>query len=1494
MKSIKMTVIRESGVDTAVDLNVTVDEGVTVGDLAAAIAGRDPTGRPPLSASLPEFTLAIESAGADGRDGIRPLPTGAPVDRSGIHSGTVVRSVPASTCYPDHGADREIAVVEIRQGPDAGLRFPLRPGSTSVVGRDPSCHIVLSDPLVSKFHARINVTDVVEIVDTNSSNGVQVGGGPVSRARLRSEDTALLGDTVIAVTTHGLLAPGTEAQGARAQVAVNRSPRLDPVHAGTERAAPEPPTRPQGRRFPLITALAPLLMGGVLYLVSHSLFVLVFVALAPLLTIGTFVEETTAGRRSYRTALAEFRQALAVFNAELHAAAGVERAARQAEHPGSGEILAAAQRLTPLVWTRRPEHGSFLDLRLGLGSAPSRDTVEVPRQRGVAPAVMAELNDLIRPYATIARVPVVCRLTETGALGVAGHGGAALPAAWSLIAQLVTLHSPAEVVLAAVMSAASARRWDWLRWLPHASPQPQSPLTTTQLTAGGAASIDLIGEIDALIARRSAASGHGDAPGTPLPAVVLLVEDDAEAERQRLVDLAERGPAAGVHVIWVASAVERLPAACRTFVEVTPDRDTGCAGFVRTGAAVDPVEIDTITADQAEALARRLAPTIDAGARVHADVDLPRSVSFLALAETPVDASAEAVIDRWRESGSLHAGPFAAPPDPRREVAMRALVGATGPAEAFHLDLAVHGPHALVGGTTGAGKSELLQSWILGMACAYSPQRVTFLFVDYKGGSAFGACQDLPHAVGLVTDLDQHLVHRALISLRAELTYREQMLNRYAVKELTDLERARPAVAPPRLVIVVDEFAALKKEIPEFVDGVVDIAQRGRSLGLHLILATQRPAGVITENLRANTNLRVALRMADEADSNDVLGSPIAAGFDLTLPGRAVAKTGPGRLVTFQTAYVGGWTTGGPPKPKIRVETLAFGPGQLWPEPAEPTSAHADAGDNDIRRIVTTLERAAGRAAVDPPRQPWLPELPRRVDLATILGERPDPRWIDQEAGPRIGIGRRDLPGDQAQPPAYFYPDRDGNLVVYGTGGTGKSTLLCTIALAAATGAADPCHVYGVEFGTRGLTALEPLPQVGSIIRGDDDERVGRLLDQVRQMIDERATRFSRHRATTLGEYRRLTGTADPRILVLLDGVGAFAQQYQPGGLAGGYEKLLGIATDGRPVGVHLLVSADRPGAVPSSLASALQCRVVLRLAADQDYGALNLRSDVLPSDACAGRGLLGGEEVQIAVYGGTDGGAQHEAIRALATRPPDGSPAPAIGALPDRIALTDLPGEIDGQPVIGLDRATLTPVALQTTGSFLLTGPSASGRTTGIKTLARALLRWRPAARLYYFGADRAAEAASLDGWTRVARGADEIPTAVDDLLAELADGEPRGASPLARDRVPVVAVVEGLPEFGYGSPADLALQKVVKAMSAAGHLVIGEGEINAVSKGSPLHELFKVGRTGMILQPQQHQGLVFQVDLPRGTRQADFPQGRGAYVSRGRPAVVQLAISE
>jgi DNA segregation ATPase FtsK/SpoIIIE, S-DNA-T family len=290
-----------------------------------------------------------------------------------------------------------------------------------------------------------------------------------------------------------------------------------------------------------------------------------------------------------------------------------------------------------------------------------------------------------------------------------------------------------------------------------------------------------------------------------------------------------------------------------------------------------------------------------------AGAGLPDGVRLLPmLGLARVDA--ESVRDRWRRT------------EPASAVAPRGVTERG----VFALDLVRDGPHGLVGGTTGSGKSELLRSLVAALAVHADPTQLTFVLMDYKGGAAFDECARLPHTVGMVTDLDEQLGERALRAMEAELRYRERQLRAAGVEYLAEYVRLGAGEPIPRLVVVIDEFATMATELPDFLSGLVGIAQRGRTLGVHLILATQRPSGAVNDNIRTNTNLRVALRVQDAADSVDVIGIRDAAELSRLRPGRAYVRLGPGEVVPIQTALVTCVTDSASDAP-VSVSPFAFG-----------------------------------------------------------------------------------------------------------------------------------------------------------------------------------------------------------------------------------------------------------------------------------------------------------------------------------------------------------------------------------------------------------------------------------------------------------------------------------------------------------------------------------------------------------------------------------------
>ncbi|HET8930857.1 MAG TPA: FtsK/SpoIIIE domain-containing protein [Acidimicrobiales bacterium] len=1473
---LKLTVRRPGGVDAS-DVVVTCDATATSGAIAQTIAERDP--RRAFKGDVSHFSIRVDGPGPS-----RVLRPDLALSESGVRSGDYVSLVPFGGRFSsDAGGQGVVATLSIYEGPDAGKKFNLAPG-TLLIGRDRSADVSLNDPLVSKRHARLNVGETLEIFDLGSVNGVEVDGLVTPRTVLRPGDKVTVGDTVLLVEHHR----PTSERGNQGDVAFNRSPYLNPVFDGIEVEAPEVPERPQRQPFPMLAMLMPLLIIIVILAVPSMRsqpMMFLFLGLSPLMMVGYWFSMNHGQKKELAEATRTFHRQLDHLAARLDLDRAEEVGVRRHEHRSVNEIVDSSAARGNLLWAMRPDRHGFLELRVGMGSLPTRSKVDMPEPKKSIPELYQELVAVVTARADVSPVPVVAPLAHSGAIGIAGTRDDALGAARALIAQVTGLHSPAEVVLAAVLPAETAGEWDWLKWLPHTSSQ-QNPLECDLLAAGAAGCNQLVAALDELIRTRmdgtaSAGDDHDVAEGGA--SVVVLIEDAAPVDRPRLVALAEAGRRAGVYVIWVAEATRLLPAACEVFYTHDPTHRTVATGYIEVDSTLVPVAGEALSRDAAVAFARDMSPVQDAGAAVDESSDVPMRVSFLSDAGLELASSSDPIIDRWRQSDSLPLPEDKVRKRRRKKHGLAAYIGASahGP---LTLDLRTQGPHALVGGTTGSGKSEFLQSWVMGLATMHSPNRVTFLFVDYKGGAAFSECVKLPHTVGLVTDLTMHLVHRALRSLDAELRYREHILNAKKAKDVLELEARGDPECPPSLLIVVDEFAALVGEVPEFVDGVVNVAQRGRSLGLHLILATQRPAGVIKDNLRANTNLRVALRMADETDSDDVIGSKLAATFDPSIPGRGVAKTGPGRLHLFQSAYVGGWTTSEPPPPPIAIVDLAVGTRAEWEIPEEIVAAEAakptdaEQGPNDLARLVQRTCEAADKVGIEAPRKPWLPELATVYDLAKLPQSRNDVELI---------FGVADDPDNQRQVPIAYHPDTDGNMSVIGTGGSGKSTFLRTLAVSAGLSTrGGPCQVYGLDFGSRGLAMLESLPHVGSIVTADDDERVMRLLRMLRETIDERAERYSAVRASSITEYRRLADRPDePRIILLLDGMAAFRQAHEISTITGAMDSIISIASEGRPVGVHLVVSADRPTAIPSSLASSIQRRLILRLANADGYAFAYVPKGMLDERSPAGRGCVGDDEVQVSVLGGTaDTSEQSRAMTKLGDeigRSMQRAPVPEVGRLPEAVTTTELPPPTPGRIHIGRADVDLGPFALSFDSPVFIVGPPRSGKTTALVTIASQLRRAVPGAHFVYLGDGRSALRTAVR-WDEVADDDDAIEAMAKSLIERLEAGAwPPGGLALFFDGAHRMATLM----------CDQHLVKAVTLAGRAGQVVIADADIDQAATSYALLKALRVARYGLALVPDQYDGdSVFKTPFPR-TKRTDFPPGRALYVRDGRIMKVQIA---
>lgn len=1451
-------------------IQVTADGTATAQDVAMAIASANQPER--VDPGDTRLTLRVTSGYGQGR----VLAPDAPVSQSGVQSGMDIQVTQEGSGVDPNAV--QAAMLRVVGGPDAGIEVPLRFG-TSRIGRTRHSDVRLNDPKVSKNHARVLVGDLIEVADDNSANGVLVGGERVSRATLGPGDTATIGGTTFRVDR--LL---TSQQSSLSDVPYLRPPLVRARPKAREIEMPPVPEEPRRIPFPFLAMIAPVLMGAVLYTFTRSPLTVIFLAMSPLLMIGNFATNRIEARRQKKRDRENFDAGMINVAHEIAEAQAKELAELHALYPSVAQCLGSAVERNGDLWSRRPEHPEFLQVRLGMGVVPARVTLKEPENRGIVELLQQEIQ-LRAAHMMLPDAPVVADLRSVGGLGIAGPASLVERVARGVVAQVACLHSPAEVTLACITSTARKPEWAWLEWLPHTA-SAHSPLPGVHLAATDTQGRALLDQLEELIIERGDGAAptlrgplddrNEDAPTPVTPSVVVILHEPS-VDKSRLARVAEAGPDVGVHVIWVGEELSDFPGSCRTYLNVG-EVDGAVVGMVRSEWLVDRVATEALDVATAMSVGRGLAPVVDASAPVTDDSDLPRMVSVVGLLGQPGSVEPEQILTRWRDNGSLV--DRSAPPEPRERAGdLRALVGHGG-IEPFALDLRTQGPHALVGGTTGSGKSEFLQAWVLGMAHTFSPDRVTFLFIDYKGGAAFAKCVDLPHSVGIVTDLSPYLVRRSLRSLRAEIRRREHLFNDKGVKDLIDFEKTGDPDCPPSLIIIVDEFAALLGEVPEFIDGVIDVAQRGRSLGLHLILATQRPAGVIKDSLRANTNLRIALRMNDEHDSTDVLGSRAAADIDPGTPGRGVARVGPGRLIPFQSAFPGARTPAEPPAPPIDLMELDFGAGTQWKVPREKTSTKRV--DKDINRVVDALADAAKIAAIPAPRKPWLETMPAGYDL----------KGLSQRNDSEIVLGVVDDPDRQSQEVTHFRPDESGNIVYFGTGGSGKTTALRSLATAASiTPSGGPVHIYGLDFAGGGLRMLEALPNVGSIIDGDDEERVARLMRKLRAMVDERAARFNAVRADTLKAFREKPGNErEPRILLLLDGFGTFRTEYDAGlqrqQIYGQFQQ---IANEGRGVGIHIAITADRPMAVPNAILGAFQHRIVMRLADDDAYMALGVPKDVLGPSSPPGRCMNAVEpnELQLAVLGrDTSPPGQAQAIELLAAslgaKHQAERPAP-IRRLADNIPVADLPPAVGGLPTLGVEDVSLAPVGFDPTGGLLIAGPGAGDAATAMAWLAHSMQRALPQVPRVLLS-PRATPLAEFGWWNSRVSGIDQVKEYLESQLKPFVQQEaPKGS--------PGVAIfIDQVPEFG-GSALEQPLVELTKLVRRNGHLLVAAGETAGIAGYSSLNNELKSGRAGFLLAPESTDGDMLKVQLGK-VRAVDFPPGRGFWIAKGKATKVQLPI--
>ncbi|MCX5238388.1 FtsK/SpoIIIE domain-containing protein [Streptomyces prunicolor] len=1447
------------GVSTtvAVETEPSAQAGRLAAELARAVGYAGvAAGEPPLYIGPTPVEPHTTLSAAGVRDGM-DLGLGAPVPRE-----------------PEPEGRTEVRVVS---GPGAGTVFRLVPGDYDI-GSGPVCRVRLAPGTPSlAARVRVRLDGSAQLLVTDRA---LLDGKPAQAPSPWREGSQLaVGDILLELTSQQTArAPLTPAQDGLG-LEFNRPPRFLPPAAGAKFRLPTPPVKPDKRPIPLLPILlVPAASAAIAIFVTHRWSFVFIALLSPIAALITQFGGRKQAMLKYLEKKEEYEQTLARVRADVDAAVLGEQHNLRLSLPDPATLLQMAVQPSERLWERRWQDPDFLSVRVGTADLPSSVSVDDPDQDEHRRSTVPTLN----------QVPVSVALRRAGVAGVAGPGATRL-AGW-LAAQAAALHSPTDLRLVVLAGPDGERDWSWIRWLPHTQAQGEDAYALIGSTADSLAR--RIGELGQLVASRVAAGSdliRGGANGYP---DILVVLEQARRARSLpgVIALLRDGPSVGVHTICIDREERLLPEECGAVV-VTEAGATTSRVRTGSGAALENVRSDSPESDWYEHFARALAPLRGVG-----DSDesaLPGAVRLLDLLKVE-PPTAEAVVAGWSLGGR----------------STRAILGIGYDGE-FAVDLVRDGPHALIAGTTGSGKSELLQTLVATLAVVNRPDEMTFVLVDYKGGSAFAECADLPHTVGLVTDLDTRLVERALVSLGAELRRRETQLAQAGAKDIEDYldKRSRGGnVLPPlpRLLLVVDEFASMVRELPDFISGLVNIAQRGRSLGIHMVLATQRPGGAVTPDIRANTNLRIALRTTDTSESRDIIDAPDSGEISPANPGRAYARLGPSALLPFQSGRVGGRRPGG--QPAAGTEVTVRAEPVTWqnlggPLPSARSRGGSTAAQTEAVTDLAVLTGAIAQAArlADVPRQPspWLPALPTLLPWTAPPAPKPT---LEREAAlPAVEYGMVDLPAQQTRTALVLDLDRAGHLHIVGSPRSGRSQTLRTLAAALGQAhGADDVHLYGIDCGNGALNALTALPHCGAVVDRNQIERLGRLLDRLGAELTARQSILGARGTADLSELR---GSQPPEerlahIVLMVDRFEVFEREFASYDNGSYMERMIRLLRDGAGVGIHVVLAGDRVLG-GSRFSGTTEDKIVLRLNDRQDYSSVGIPTKSAPTDPAPGRGIRTQDlsEVQLAVLGeDLSGTAQAEVLLALGRELTEREAAvPAarrpirLDVLPDRVtyaealALHTRSGPMRPLVAVGGDVLTSLGPDLTDVPTFVIAGPPRTGRSTALLVAAESLLA--AGAGLIVL-APRRSPLRQLLGRPGVAALITDAEVTVDEFRQTL------GSVP---EEYGVIVVDDAELFMGAEIDSDLALLARGGAGTGWGVLAAGNAESLALSLAGWMGQV-KRNRTGMLLSPQGlSDGEVIGVKLTRGVvGQAPQP-GRGLlHLGDGTLRSVQVPLLE
>ncbi|MGW5645927.1 type VII secretion protein EccCa [Saccharopolyspora sp. NPDC003752] len=1035
-------------------------------------------------------------------------------------------------------------------------------------------------------------------------------------------------------------------------------------------------------------------------------------------------QQVTGARRDYLRYLGQIRR-------QVRKTVVQQRHAQTWRHPEPTAVWSLVG--TSRLWEVRPEHPDFGEVRIAVGEQQlgTRITeINTKPIEDLEPLSAHALRRFIRAYGTVPDQPVPLYLRAYARILLRGDVDVARAMVRSMIAQLAVLHAPQDLRI--VILGRELDHWQWTKWLPHC-------LHPTETDGAGPVRLvaETTGELEGLLGEEIAGRPYFERDtqvGQGEPYVLVVLDGAQTAPNSRLATSGYRN----VTVIDLGSALDWQTDPRTLLMRVSP----GNAELVQIGRAGkedhSPIgRPDALSLLRAESLARLLSPyrlaiSTDTTEPLTSDFELTTLLNINDLRGFDV-----AKLQAQRKSGNAR---------------LRVPIGVTGDGTPIELDIKEsaqggQGPHGMLIGATGSGKSELLRTLVLALALTHSSETLNFVLVDFKGGATFLGLDELPHTSAVITNLadEASLVERMKDALHGELIRRQELLRKAGnFSSATEYEKARADGADldplPTLFVVVDEFSELLAAHREFMDLFVMIGRLGRSLSVHLLLASQRLDEGRMHQLESHLSYRIGLRTFSAMESRGVLGVPDAHQLP-SQPGAGYLKTGVDSLTRFKAAYVSG--TYRQARREVRQSVVerqivpfstSYIPPRELPVAHEPEEQEDEGGASLLETAVQRLADEGGR----PAHRVWLPPLDASPTLEEMLPQLTiDPaRGLNAvDAAQRnlqVQVGVIDRPFEQQREPLLAdLSGAGGHVFIAGGPQSGKSTLLATLITGLAlTRTPREVQFYGLDFGGGTLSSLAGLPHVGGVTGRLDTERMMRTINQVTALLEDREQRFAQLGVDSMATYRRRRAAgelADEEygdVFLVVDGWGTIRQDFMD--LVPQFALL---ASRGLNYGIHLIITATRAGEVTGGLRDQLGTRFELRLG-DAVESTINMRA-AATVPKIPGRGLTEDRAHFLAGLPRLDGAGDtsegtQELISTIASSW-NGPAAPRVKMLPPVLDVAELPAPRGRLQIpLGLSGDDIEPLWHDFTEHphLIVAGDDSTGKTNLLQHIARSITR--------------------------------------------------------------------------------------------------------------------------------------------------------------------------